>query len=83
MLANRRSRSPFSVPDSQFKKLNLNVKNYILYLESENAKLQKRIVKLEVSNFSGLNKIKAMQKEVTRLRPKVILRLPKNPRDKP
>ena len=52
-------------PNNLTAKLNLcelEIKNYVLELESKNATLQKEIAKLEVENVSQQHKISALQK---------------------
>lgn len=40
------------------------IKEYVRALQTENAKLQRRIAKLEVNNLSLNNRIKALKKEL-------------------
>ncbi len=55
----------FSKPN--LKNLEPDIKNYIQYLKAENAKLQKYILRLEMSDLSKTNKIKAMKKKIIKL----------------
>lgn len=60
------------------------IKLFITQLEKENLKLHEQIVKLQVSDISKSNKIKAMEKEISELTKQsnnVTIYLPYNCRD--
>lgn len=59
-------RRPTSL-NSALKAAKPELKNYVLALESENAKLQRQIAKLEVTNLSKQNRIISLGKENKKL----------------
>ena len=55
--------------NSKLKKCDPEIQEYVKALRSENAKLQRRIAKLEVDNFSLNNRVKAAEKDFRDNRP--------------
>jgi hypothetical protein len=47
---------------SKFKKADVELRNYILELEKENARLQKKNIKMEMQDISNQKKIKILEK---------------------
>ena len=48
---------------AKLKSCDPDIKNYVTYLKKENAKLHRKIVKLEVENMTSKNRILALKKE--------------------
>lgn len=55
--------------DQKISECDIEIKDFITALKSENRKLQKKIAKLEVENISYGNKIVALEKELKKLHP--------------